>query len=541
MNREGMNPEDTLRQAVRQELGQGPLPTQAQAKLEEAYSLLESTPQEQPQRPSVAKTNTALNQPVKVKRVVKKGFVIAVAAALVALFGGTAFAVSRMIEMQAGDAPFFQSGNNLPVYDSLQAGVSSLNAPVGDTIEVEGVRVTLDMVSCDRNIVNLFFTLEKEGGFDLSEQSNYEGSQENEWTRLQRFVPRLDYSISSNGDVVDSGLANQLDAYVEDGKVKCLQRIVPQATLPTQVEVNLKSVYLSWLPRSEDASYEPHRAVTFDVGLDLSSVTPPKELGAQDLVFPTSEGDKAMGITRFTTSELGTVMVVRNDTVETIEEGGRPVYSLPETAILPQTLKIADNNGNVLTPVDAGDGSGINPAGDYVVELAGLSSDATGVSFTPMLSAIELDTVEQRLAFREQYAEQNERHIDVSQIGTKLPTSEFGGYEMTGWEVSNNTVSISLKPYGWLSGGGHMELIPEQEVTYLASEYTSSDGQTGTGYHSGILYRKTDYQTGELVQITSYYAATDEELRGLTQYGYGASFGLFREEVDATQTLSFIS
>ena len=52
------------------------------------------------------------------------------------------------------------------------------------------------------NIVNLFFTLEKEGGFDLTEQSNYEGSQENEWARLQRLAPRFSYSLSSNGEAI---------------------------------------------------------------------------------------------------------------------------------------------------------------------------------------------------------------------------------------------------------------------------------------------------------------------------------------------------
>lgn len=50
---------------------------------------------------------------------------------------------------------------------------------------------------------------------------------------------------------------------------------------------------------------------------------------------------------------------------------------------------------------------------------------------------------------------------------------------------------------------------------------------------------KYDYQTGELLVIHSYYAAGDDELRGLTEYEYRASFGEYREEPDAAQTLSF--
>lgn len=53
------------------------------------------------------------------------------------------------------------------------------------------------------------------------------------------------------------------------------------------------------------------------------------------------------------------------------------------------------------------------------------------------------------------------------------------------------------------------------------------------------MYRKHDYMTGEFVQMVSYYAADDDELRGLTNYSYRSAFGEYREEPDAAQTLSF--
>ena len=207
MTPDNLSGENELKRAVRRAYDV-PMPAKAQVKLEEAYASLRSVPQEcaetaapspasagdRSSAASTAERSSAGREPVrhavptrranlqhnvkKGSRVMRRGVVIAVAAALVALFGGTAFAVSRLVEMQSGDVPFFDGGSNLPIYNSLQAGVSSLNAPVGDTVEVDGVKVTLDAVSSDRNIVNLFFTLEKEGGFDLREQSNYEGSQE---------------------------------------------------------------------------------------------------------------------------------------------------------------------------------------------------------------------------------------------------------------------------------------------------------------------------------------------------------------------------
>ena len=545
--------EDELRRAVADVLDAGPLPREAQAKLDDVYASLGSIPQDRPasarseasgaleasrrQGPGECRSNARAARGASAGgRAVRRGVLVAAVAATVALLGGAAFAATALLQMQSGDAPFFAGGKNLPVYDSLQEGVSSLNAEVGEAVEVEGVRVTLDSVSCDRSIVNLFFTLEKEGGFDLAEQAVYEGSQESEWARLERLAPRFSFELTSGGEPLESGYAFLLDAYQEDGKVRVMQRIVPEATLPDQVHIALEGS-ASW--GSSEPSEEGSEPFAFDVGLDLSTVAQPRELGAQDLSFATSEGEKTLGIQRFTASELGCVMVVRNDEEEAVEESGRPVYHVAEGSITPPMLKITDDRGNVLTPVGAGDGTGVDPAGAYVVELAGLSPDATSVTFTPMLRAAdgESATDEERAAA----SERNERTVDVSQIGAKLETSEYGGYELTGWEVADGTVSISLKPYGWqtpfgLAGG----MRPVQQPTPLYEEwYDEETGETYWGYHTSVEYRKHDYRTGELLVIRSYYAAGDEELRGLTEYEYRASFGEYREETGAAQTLSF--
>lgn len=212
MSHERFDNEDELRRAVIRDLDAGSIPPQVQVKLDGVYASLGSIPQDRPtpsgagapQRRQPVKRRSA--EPAHGKRkgasVARRGAMVAVAAVLVVLLSGVAFAASRLVQMQPGDVGFFGGGNNLPIYNSLQPGVSSLNAEVGDTVEVDGVQVTLDSVSCDRNIVNLFFTLEKEGGFDLTEQSNYEGSQENEWARLQRLAPRFSYSLSSNGEAI---------------------------------------------------------------------------------------------------------------------------------------------------------------------------------------------------------------------------------------------------------------------------------------------------------------------------------------------------
>ncbi|WP_418252211.1 DUF4179 domain-containing protein [Gordonibacter urolithinfaciens] len=436
MSHEKFGNESELRQAVICELDPGPLPQKAQAKLDGVYASLGSIPQDRPTAESAAASERP--RPTRLSdaeaaahgkptggRVVRRGVLMVAAAVTVALLGGAAFAATTLLQMQPGDAPFFDSGKNLPIYGSLQEGVSSLSADVGQTVEVDGVKVTLDSVSSDRNIVNLFFTLEKEGGFDLTEQASYKGSQESEWDRLQRLSPRFTCALSSNGESIGSDSVYLLDAYREDGKVKVMQRIVPEATLPDQVDIELGG-WATWKPYEEGD--EPF---TFDFGLDLGTVAQPRELGSQDLTFATSEGEKIMGIERFTASELGCVMVVRNDEIETIEESGRPIYNVAEGSITPSMLKIADDLGNVLTPVGAGDGTGIDPAGAYVVELAGLSPDAASVTFTPMMHAADWESMtdEQRgdqraerayggrLADRDQAGDERVRRLRADGLG----------------------------------------------------------------------------------------------------------------------------
>lgn len=558
MSREELSNEEDMRRAVKQGLGESSIPAHVQAKLDETYASLGSIPQDRSEPtqvssgqqetsprpcPRPAARQGAVHAVKGGKRVVKRGAMVAAAAVLVVLMGCTAFAASRLLQMQPGEAAFFGTGSNLPVYNSLQDGVSSLQADVGDTVDVGGVKVTLDSVSSDRNIVNLFFTLEKEGGFDLDEQSLYEGSQENEWSRLQMLAPHFTYTLTSNGESLGNGGVNLLDAYLEDGKVKVMQRIVPEATLPDQVDIALEGG-ARWMPNFEDGS----NRFSMGVGLDLSTVEQPRELGAQDLSFSTGEGEKTMGIMRFTASELGCVMVVRNDNVwmgEPDEEGSS--YGPAEGVLSPHSLKVTDDQGNVLVPVGAGDGSGMSVEGSQVIEFANLSPEARSVTFTPMMQTEAAKkgsgpgNDQEAIAARKALNEANEQHVDVTQIGAQLPTSEYGGWELTGWDVADGTVSITLKPYGWQAMGGYMELIAEDDgVTLLESTWTDpATGETGTGYHSAIMWCKRDYLTGEFMQMVSYYAANDDELRAVTDYRYHAAFGQYREETDAAQTLAF--
>lgn len=455
-------------------------------------------------------------------RTLKRSLVVAIAAALVTLLGGAAFAVNYLMTMGPNDAEFFD-GNNLPVFDSMQAGTASLSADVGQAQTVGDMTLTLDTISCDRSIINLFFTVEKEDGFDLESLSVYEGSQENEWPRLQRLIPFFRYSITSAGQDIDEGSTRQLDAYLEGDKVKCMLRITPVVSLPEQVEVHLKHGFMSLASIEAETT-----AMDFTVGLDLSTVDRPQDLGTQDIVFHTSQGDKSLSIKRFTVSEFGTVFVADNPS--TWSDDGRS-FGVPDGAIHPYSLKITDGQGTVLSYVDAGDGMGNDLSAPFILELAGSPTTDQGLTFTPMLIADDGQAQENILTF------------DASQIGAKLPTSEFGGYELVQRDVGDRTVSLTLRPYGWLAGGTYFEAIPDDEaITLLWTENQDPEtGETFLGGHSGIQYTKRDYAMGDLIQMNSYYAASDEELKALVTYQYLGSFGMYHEDTDAAVSLMFES
>lgn len=128
--------------------------------------------------------------------------------------------------------------------------------------------------------------------------------------------------------------------------------------------------------------------------------------------------------------------------------------------------------GTFLHPVDAGDGIGSSDDEAQIIEFAGMAPDARTVAFTPVLAneeAMEADR-RARVAARAAGEEvpEDEVSVDVVQPGAKIPLTELGGYEVTGWSVEGSVVSIALAPYGWVPASGVSEFIPDGEVSALA-------------------------------------------------------------------------
>lgn len=497
-------------------LDPGCMPDAVQERLDRTYASLKRIPQQAPPK----------------RRRVRRGLLAVSIAAACALVSGAAFAAATLIPMGTGDGAFFAGDKNLPVFDSMEPGAKALGAEVGQVATIDGVCVTLDSISCDRNVANLYLTLSKEGGFDMGALSVYEGSEESEWARLQSVMPILSYEVSGSDGARCSGSVGRLDAYLDGTDVKCLMRITPELTMPDQVQIDIEA-YPSDLPGSVRA---------FSVGLDMASVPAPRELGAQELTFETTQGNKTLDVERFTASELATVMVARNQEEQWTDAAGVAASGWPEDRIHPRNIKVTDSAGNVLQPVEPGDGQGTSADDACVIEYAGLAADATSVTFTPILAdeaAMEADRLERmRLMQAGQVPSADKVTVDVTQPGAKIATSPLGGYEVAGWIVADATVTIMLKPYGWTPGAP--ELIPASVVPMLAVESTDPEtGQRHRALHSAIGYTKWDYATGELAQITSYYKATNAELEAVHAYEcHVYPDGYYSEDATAAQTLA---
>ena len=535
---------DQIAKLMNEAFAQGGMPNEAQRKLDDLYASLGDIPQSaalaSPPKASAPVTNAqnalgnVCESDASDSRMHSRGLrqrtvaVLAAAVAATLAIGGAAYGGARLLGVGPSEAPFFQ-GANLPVYDSMKQGAASMSAEVGQMVQADGVQVTLDSVSCDRNVANVYLTLEREGGFDLDALSQYEGSQENEWSRLQRLVPLFRFTALCDGETLCEGDVRVLDAYTdESGAVKCLLHLVPESTLPDQVEIQLHAES-PWTTEGSLRTGEEDQpaAIAFSVGLDLSNVEAPRGFERQTLEFQTNNGVKKLPVERFSVSELGCVLVTSGNSIsaESADDGGTALSQSERMDL--NLLKISDGEGNVLQQTDAGDGHSMPTERNTIVEYGGIDQNASCVTFTPYTQV-----------GAESFASESVQ-IDAAHIGAQLATSEYGGYELTGYDVSDGTVSIALKPYG-MTFGFVPELYTEDLPTTLETQSVGPEGETYTGRHVGILWWKWDYATGDVLQMTSYYAATDDELRAMAAYRYISLFGTFQEEGDAALTCNLL-
>lgn len=492
------------------------IPIHIQERLNGTYASLKNIPQEE--KSSEAKHRMRF----------KRKTVALIAAAACLTFGGAAFAATNLLQIGTGQTNYFDAQKNLPVFNSMQEGAAKYTTEVGQSATIKDLApstgettVTLDEITCDRNVANLYFTLTRQNGFNLEEASTYSGSKESEWVKVQQFIPNLAYTLRNNNGEIFAGSVIGLDAYMQDDNIKALMRITPEKTMTPEVQIDIYN--LTDNLGLMDEKYDNLNSV-FNFGLDLNNVKEPREVNAGVIEFTNlSEGIRKLNIKRFTTSELGTVLAC-----EAID--GEDVYG-------PSMFEFTDNLGNTLFPVRGFTDGERRAFGAQILELAGMSVDAESVTITP----IEYNGEEILRDKGNDVSLDNDYMFDVTQNDIDIPTSEISGWKLKEWKVENNTVTLRLSPYGWHGDGNFPFINPVKDVSTLKQELTDPvTGEKMIGEHSGAVFTKYDYVTGDVLLITSYYAASDEELKNNKQYkAYRSIDGVYTRNNDAARTISF--
>ncbi|MDR1015106.1 MAG: hypothetical protein LBL86_09055 [Coriobacteriales bacterium] len=447
--------------------------------------------------------------PRRQRRMPRRLTVALVAAAVLAVGIPSAYAVGNLIaNMGEGGIGFFEVAapaekdvNKPTYYAAMQADLEKANAPVGQTLAFDGGTVTLDTLAVDDNFLNAFLTIRYDRPIDGAAL----GSEDNmpEWIGLQVLAPELACSVDGKeitAHTNTSGGAGGGDFerdpyYIDERTVGVMVHKVLATELPDVFDLEIRlfgdTVVVADSPAIRHANVDGGFAVTVDKGAP-SALTRTVEPGTYR--FEAADGPRELAIDRISFSPFGVVASIQTASLD--GTGGIDAFM------------IADDKGNTAIPqlrggtIRAIDAPDADVPESYLFELVGLDPQAQSVTVTPIIDARRGTDPPER------------RSYDLSQVGTQVPDSALGGLTVVSHEVAQGTVTIKLKPYGYLSGSsltngtGEFVLEDAESLTFTAEK------------RLGIVTSWYDRGENLIVLSTHYYAATNEELAQATTYSY---------------------
>lgn len=459
-----------------------------------------------PQLPSHSAKNRKRAKPMRF---------LLIAAALVCCLTLTAFAADVVWKMTHNDIGFFtQGGGAQSQITGMKTALEAYNAAVGQSVTDAGITLTLDNIAACGNSINAFYTMKSEKSMNLASYQIYADGVTPQWIALQRAAGLVRYKIETpEQETLCENYAQALDYHkIDDNTLQFMTRIASSQMLPDKFTLDI----------SFARPLETEGKWNFSVPVDLTDVKKAAQISAQDIKFATQDGEKVLALNYLTTSPFGTIISQKS----TVTLNGKEIVPI-EGRISAQNCLLTDNLGNTLFYVDARTGMSNGADADFALEYAGISPDATSVTFTPVRFDAE--------KAQAQPAAEQFKTFDVTAVGTKIATSEIGGYEFKDYRVEGNTVSFVLQPYGYVTGGFDV-MIQDDAVTRIFSEVTNDKGETERVQHTGLINFKQDYKTGECTYAVSYYAATEEELKNIKTFQFYTPIG-FSLDTAAAVTL----
>lgn len=431
----------------------------------------------------------------KIKRHNRKPVRVALIAAAILCACTVTVVAGVSFQMGNGTIGFFD-GDSDSMLQSLRPDLESYTAQINQAITHQGVTVTLDSISADRNIINAFFTATSDQPYEVWSKNPHETNDEIARSMSEEFIvgqagPHFSYKITGEGMSEAVLGAETVESYKQDDNtVKIMVRIVPDQLLPDKFTIDLNS----------SETFYTQGNWSFSNELDISTVSPGKIADKQILQFNTAEGEKKLELEKLALTPFGIGVSATNRAVVTTDKDEDYKYTDGYTNL--EQMLIRDDKGNVLNRREDGNGGDTN-YDSY--ELLGVSPDTKSISFTPIVYP-EYKTDEERIAAFKEVDKRGRMIMNVTDIGSKVETSNLGGYTLTNYSVEGSDINFTLKPYGYTT---NVELSPVDDHVTLTSNK-----------RIGMQSVKQDYKTGELMFSIHYYAATPEELAQITQFEY---------------------
>lgn len=478
---------------LRAMLDPGPLPQQAQQKLNDAYALLGDTPQAKPVRPARPRWRRAL---------------VLAAAAVLAVGGATAAlaATGGLLPMVQGAVRFFkpQQPTNL---DSMQAAFEACNAAVDASVTDKGVTFTVENVSVDQNFINIFGRLTTETSIrERAEQANWttpvneDGTKGEPCPYYTHGLPRQNVTAAAglfpvvrvNGTVygADGNLQDACNLYLEDDHTLVYaRRILLTEPLPDTFTMDILAN--RWT--DENGEHQTLMGVDGDWTV-RAAVDTTATKGAVRTLAPGAldlGGTGKLDLQLFAWTPLGTLLAA-DDHVRAVPgtggtEGAFPDYAQEEGWLSLSQVAVRDDQGNWLYPMRP---ASYTAGAPNKVEYTSPAAGAHSITFVPVSYA----------------GGAGETRLAPAREGARLELGAGYGFTVESITTGPQNLTVRLLPYG------------PQPAMSLEVFPCGADGTLLDENDRLLLDSYTDHATGAVT--LDYYFDIEGEPQGVEQFQY---------------------
>jgi hypothetical protein len=444
------------------------------------------------------------------------------------LIGTAAYAVGSLIVgenplgflYQAPDKGFYSAdatNEAIPIYGRELTNLDQFNTPVGQTIQSDGVAVTLDSVAIDDNFVEVYLTYRYDEPVDLASvvAPGYTGNPAIAMFTAQPAVTLNEFELR--------GAPKDSSAYFEDDDPHIIKKAV-RYLIPTMLpdELTLTVTLEPFTDTHVLVSAVPE-PLNFTVALDkgaAATYTTALEPGTYEF---TIEGKLwTLDLKKFAVTPFGAVMVVDNhgnswaDRAAGATDDTTRYLGLRDFALVDQS----GTEWRLIAPSSAQQDS--IEAGF----ITGISADVSSLQLAPLNAIVQKGL----------------RSYSVSDIGARLEVDPNNGFWLREYRVEGNTVSFITEPYGdrplGNEGGNAGYLSANGGGDYLV-DFTLNEGDLDPADLGGLVESSYDAATNLYTHTISFYTATEDILRQIESFSvFYDSYPAGEPDHDTSQALT---